>query len=99
MEFKQLYKKIEATVSSLEFTNDESELIYKVLEAVVTEYGDILGVRSGRVYIRDNGDYTLIRQIGDADDKYIGLRFPMEYLPVIRIRENKYVIMHKDDKD
>lgn len=99
MEFKQLYKKIEATVSALEFSQDESELIYKVLEAVVTEYGDTLGIRSGRVYIRDETDYILDRQIGDPDNKHIGLRFPMEYLPVKRIREHKYVIMHKDDKD
>jgi len=99
MEFKQLYKKMEATVSSLEFTNDESELIYKVLKAVVTEYGDDLGIRSGRVYEREDDDYQLISQIGDKDNKYVGLRFPMEYLPVKRIREHKYVIMHKNDKD
>ncbi|MCD4652779.1 serine/threonine-protein phosphatase [bacterium] len=99
MEFKQLYKKIEATVSALEFTNDESELVYKVLEAVVTEYGEALGIQSGRLYVLDDAEYTLIKQIGDSPEKHIGLKFPIGYLPVKRIRENKYVIMHKNDKD
>ncbi|MBN1878715.1 PP2C family protein-serine/threonine phosphatase [bacterium] len=99
MEFKQLYKKIESTVAALEYTQDEQELIYQVLEVVVRGYGDALGIRSGRLYARVENDYVLERQIGDSNDKYIGLRFPAQYLPVIRIRENKYVIMHKDDKE
>jgi len=99
MEFKQLYKKIETTVAELEFTQDEKELISQVLEAVVKGYGEALGIRSGRLYVREDDDYILERQIGDVDESYIGIRFPAEYLPVIRIRENKYVIMHKDDKE
>lgn len=99
MEFKQLYKKIESTVAALEYTQDEQELIYQVVDAVVKEYGEALGIRSGRLYAHVGNEYVLERQIGESDDKYIGLRFPAHYLPIIRIRENKYVIMHKNDKE
>ncbi len=97
MHYKDLYKKIEASLAALEVSKDESELIRKVLEVVMREYGVHLGIRSGRLYMRDKDVYHLIHQIGESQDT-TGKTLPVEYLPIRRLREDKYIIMYRRDE-
>jgi hypothetical protein len=39
MKYKELFKKIEATVSAIEYSHNETELIGAILQKVVSEYG------------------------------------------------------------
>ncbi len=97
MKYKDLYKKIQATVKALEFSRDESELIWRVLKVLVQEYGKDLGIVSGRLYVQDGTMYRLINQIGESQD-LTGFEIPAEYLPIRKLRESKYIIMHKNDR-
>ena len=100
MKYKDLYKKIEATVATVDVSQDDQALIRNILETVVTEYGSALGITSGRLYIKDPDFdvYKLIRQIGEPSSEVSRMELPTEYLPIRKLRENKYIIMHRHEQ-
>ncbi|MBN1356054.1 serine/threonine-protein phosphatase [bacterium] len=97
MKYKDLYKKIEISVRELDVSQDESGLIETVLDTVLSLYGDDLGILSGRLYIREGDIYRLIRQIGRSKLDIDQTELPSEYLPIRKLREEKYIIMHRND--
>ncbi len=99
MKYKELFKKIEQAVSSLEICQDTGELIHKVLKTVLAQYGPALRIISGRLYKKEGGMYRVIKQIGGDVDRLEGAELPEEYLPIRKLRENKYIIMRASDRD
>jgi serine phosphatase RsbU (regulator of sigma subunit) len=95
--YRALMKKVEQLVATLDGTVDESSTIQSLIESIVVNFRDELGIYGGRLYRRRGAFYVLSGIFGDAKEVPRGLKVPVTYPPIELLIEDGAVYMDADD--
>jgi serine phosphatase RsbU (regulator of sigma subunit) len=95
--YRELMKKVEQVVASLDRTDDLSTTIHAVLETIIAKFRDELGIYGGRLYKRMGPYYELEGTFGGAKQVPPGLQVPRSYKPIELVLESGAVYMGAGD--
>jgi len=95
--YRALMKKVEQLVATLDGAEDEGSTIQSLIESIVVNFRDELGIYGGRLYRRRGAFYVLSGIFGDAKEVPRGLKVPVTYPPVELLIEDGAVYMDADD--
>src|SRR5260370_8454020 len=95
--YRVLMKKVEHLVATLDRAEDEGSTIQSLIESIVVNFRDELGIYGGRLYRRRGAFYVLQGIFGDAKEVPRGLKVPVTYPPVELLIEDGTVYMDADD--
>ena len=82
---KFLFRKVEKAIEAIERTADASATIMQTASTVIEQFSEVLGVRGGRLYVRRDGGYELVRTFGNVPAIPPGLFIPEDYVPIERV--------------
>jgi serine phosphatase RsbU (regulator of sigma subunit) len=97
VDYRALMKKVEQLVAAIDRAEDESTTIHSLLQSVIEQCRDELGIYGGRLYRRRGAYYVLQGIFGDAKEVPQGLKVPVTYPPVELLLEDGAVSMEADD--
>jgi len=95
--YRRLMKKVEHLVATLDRAEDEGSTIQSLIESIIANFRDELGIYGGRLYRRRGAFYVLSGIFGDAKEVPRGLKVPATYPPLELAREAGAVFMDADD--
>jgi len=95
--YRTLMKKVEQLVATLDGAEDEGSTIQSLVESIVVNFRDELGIFGGRLYRRRGAFYVLSGIFGDAKEVPRGLKVPVTYPPIELLIEDGAVYMDADD--
>ncbi len=90
---KDYYRKLDEILDQIEDIHDAHRHLAGMVDRIVDTFHDDLGITSGRLYMRDGGDYELEHCIGRDPSTLKGLRIPLQYPPVKAAHESRIVVM------
>jgi sigma-B regulation protein RsbU (phosphoserine phosphatase) len=64
MDYRTLLRKLEKTLEKIEASTVTALMLQAILETIVKEYGEELGIIGGRIYEQTNNHYQLVTQTG-----------------------------------
>jgi serine phosphatase RsbU (regulator of sigma subunit) len=94
--YKNLFRKLEKHLGTIERSEDLVDTLSAILATLVSDFEDDLGIVGGRIYVRDGGDYVLQTEYPPGRAP-IGFRIPTSYAPMIEILERGFIL--KDTRD
>lgn len=97
VDYRALMKKVEQVVAAIERADDAGQTIHVVMEKLIAEFRDELGIYGGRLYKRLGADYALQSTFPDATPVPEGVRVPRSYPPVQRLLEQGTIFMAPSD--
>ncbi len=97
MDYRALLNNVEKTLSSIEPGEDSLSTITSVAESVVTNFRKELGIRGGRLYVRNENVFVLQSGFGRSKKAPIGLEVPATYVPIAKAQEEGLVITDRND--
>ncbi len=97
IDHRALMKKVERTVDLIGRTDDLGATIRAMVETVVREFRDQLGIVGGRLYRHSGSSYVLKSTFGDAKSLKAGLRVPRSYPAIEACCNQGVVYMEADD--
>ena len=62
---KFLFRKVEKAIEAIDRMADASSTIMQTATTVIEQFSEVLGVRGGRLYVRRDGGYELVRTFGE----------------------------------
>jgi len=95
--YRALMKKVEHLVATLDRSDDEGSTIQSMIETIIVNFRDQLGIYGGRLYRRRGSFYVLQGIFGDAKEVPRGLKVPVTYPAVELLIEDGTVYMDADD--
>jgi sigma-B regulation protein RsbU (phosphoserine phosphatase) len=98
-DFRDLHRKLEKTVATIEQSEDVALTLKQILHTIVRDFRDDLGVRGGRLYERRGKMYVLIEQSGSGRRVRPGFSVPTSYKPIERLTQQGYVFSRAGDPD
>ncbi|HXV76076.1 MAG TPA: PP2C family protein-serine/threonine phosphatase [Candidatus Polarisedimenticolaceae bacterium] len=96
MNYRQLFGKLEQTLARIERTDDSVTLTSAILERVVEDFRDDLGLTDGRFYVR-RGDRLVLESEFPPSADHLGYEIPVSYPPVAELFERGFVLHEPDD--
>jgi sigma-B regulation protein RsbU (phosphoserine phosphatase) len=96
MRYKNLFRKIEKTLASIEGSEDLVATLTVILERLVTDFRDDLGLIGGRIYSRQGDDYVLQAEFPPGRAP-LGFRIPSEYPPIQEILDRGFSLHDVQD--
>jgi sigma-B regulation protein RsbU (phosphoserine phosphatase) len=90
-------KKVENVVGAIAIADDVADTIRTVLESLITQFRDELGIHGGRLYKREGKSYRLLGVFGDAKPLSDDLVVDRSYPPIQAVRERGTVYMTPAD--
>jgi sigma-B regulation protein RsbU (phosphoserine phosphatase) len=90
---KFLFRKVEKAIETIDRAADPSATIMQTASTVIEHFSDVLGVRGGRLYVRRDGGYELVRTFGGVPAVEPGLFIPEEYAPIEKVIDDGVVVM------
>lgn len=97
MNYRELMKKVEHAVETIERTDDVADTIHTVTSLIIGQFRDELGLYAGRLYQRYGGYLVLQKAFGEAKELPPGIRVPITYEPVQTLLDHGIVYMEKSD--
>jgi sigma-B regulation protein RsbU (phosphoserine phosphatase) len=97
MDYRSLLRNVEKTLEAIEGTDNVSQTILRVAEAVVENFRNELGILGGRLYLRQESAYMLERGFGRSKKTPTGLTVPADYGPIVRAEEDGIVLTDLSD--
>lgn len=97
VDYRALMKKVEQVVAAIERADDVGHTLHTVVEGVLTQFHDQLGVFGGRLYRRRGKHYHLEGVFGEAKQPSGDLQVPASYSPVRMVLEEGVVVMNAGD--
>jgi sigma-B regulation protein RsbU (phosphoserine phosphatase) len=95
--YRGLMKKVEQVVAALDRDDDVGITIHNVVETIIGNFHDELGIYGGRLYRRRGDSYVLDDVLGDAKEVPSGLKVPISYRPIQLVLDQGAVFMDADD--
>ena len=92
MNYRNVFRKLEENLAQIERTDDLVTLLSLILERVVDDFHDDLGIESGRLYVRDDDRFVLEVEYPSASDK-LGYEVPASY-PLIQELLHRGFVLH-----
>jgi serine phosphatase RsbU (regulator of sigma subunit) len=97
VDYRQLMKKVEQVVAAIERADDVGQTIRVVIEKLIAEFRDELGIYGGRLYRRHGGDYVVESTFPATRPMPGVVRVPRSYPPIQRLLEQGTIYMEPDD--
>lgn len=96
MDYKGLYAKLEKNLDQVERSTDMSSTLYAILQRLVDDFKDDLGLVGARIYVRRGASYLLEMEYPQsvAPD---GFRIPLSYEPVQEMLRHGFVFRYLTD--
>ena len=98
MNYKELFRKVERTLARIEGSEDLPVTLQMILEALVDDFHEELGITGGRIYRQRGASYTLTAQYGAGPKLKAGFRLPASYPPLQTLRKRGYIYMGPEDE-
>ncbi|MGD2115538.1 MAG: PP2C family protein-serine/threonine phosphatase [Acidobacteriota bacterium] len=95
--YRDLMKKVEHAVETIERTDDVGDTIHSVMSLIIQQFHDELGLFAGRIYRRHGDHFVLQRAFGEAKELPPGIRVPVTYEPVQILLDQGIVYMDESD--
>ncbi|HZN56049.1 MAG TPA: PP2C family protein-serine/threonine phosphatase [Candidatus Polarisedimenticolaceae bacterium] len=96
MDYKNLFRKIERNLRTIERSNDLLATLFEILRRLVDDFQDDVGLVGGRIYERTGAAYVLKREYPE-DRAPRGFRVPATYGPIQELLERGYVYSRLGD--
>src|SRR5262245_40067324 len=96
MDYKDLFRKLERTLGTIERAEDLRDTLAAILRRLVEDFQHDLGLLGGRVYERRGNAYILKIEVPSGRAPK-GLRIPASYAPIREVIEAGYVYKRLDD--
>jgi stage II sporulation SpoE-like protein len=90
---KFLFRKVEKAIRAIGRAADPSATIMQTASTVIEQFSGVLGVRGGRLYVRRDGGYELVRTFGGVPEIAPGLFIPEDYAPIQKVIDEGVVVM------
>ncbi len=90
---KHLFRQVEKAIEAIDRTADASATIMQTASTVIEQFSDVLGVRGGRLYMRREGGYELVRTFGNVPAVSPGLFIPEDYAPIEHVIDEGVTVM------
>jgi sigma-B regulation protein RsbU (phosphoserine phosphatase) len=90
---KHLFRQVEKAIEAIDRTADASATIMQTASTVIEQFSDVLGVRGGRLYVRREGGYELVRTFGNVPAVSPGLFIPEDYAPIEHVIDEGVTVM------
>lgn len=97
VDYRRLMKKVEAVVAAIEQADDICDTVQTLINRLITEFRDELGIFGGRLYRRRGKDYLLEATFGKAAESPVGLTVHRGYIPVQLVLELGTLYMDRED--
>jgi serine phosphatase RsbU (regulator of sigma subunit) len=91
--YRELMKKVEQVAGAIDRADDVGGTIRTVMESLITQFRDELGILGGRLYRRQGRRYHLEGLFGEAKPAPLGLEVLRSYPPIRRVLEEGAVYM------
>ncbi len=98
MYYKNLFRKLEKHLATIEHSDDMVETLTAILARLVADFADDLGIVGGRIYLRDGADYVLQNEF-PAGKAPIGFRIPASYAPMAEAVARGFVLKEARDPE
>jgi len=89
-DYKNLFRKLEKTLARVEESENTLATLSAILQKLVDDFRDELGVTAGRIYVRKGSSFVL-QQEYPSERKLLGFRIPASYGPIRELLERGYV--------
>jgi sigma-B regulation protein RsbU (phosphoserine phosphatase) len=89
--YKNLFRKIEKTLATLEHSEDLLGTLSAILGRLVTDFQDDLGIVGGRIYVRHDNVFVLEKEYPPGTAP-LGFRIPVSYPPIREILERGFAL-------
>lgn len=96
VDYKELFRKIDTTVESIDRSEDISADLSRMVERIVEDFRDDLGLEGARIYVR-RGSYYVLEAEYPVDRGHRGVRVGATYPPIQQLHRRGYVIHDADD--
>ena len=96
MDYKRLFAKLEQTLDRIEKAGAEPLTLSAILERIVVDLGDDLGLDGGRIYVRGADQFVLRDEYPPSTDR-VGFRLPVAYGPIRELLRQGYTLHEPDD--
>ena len=96
MNYRNLFRKLEENLAQIERTDDVVTLLSVILERVVEDFRDDLGIESGRLYVRHDDQFVLQAEYPMANDN-LGYEIPASYPPIQELLHRGFVLHEPGD--
>jgi sigma-B regulation protein RsbU (phosphoserine phosphatase) len=97
IDYRELMKKVERVVAAIERADDVGQTIRLVIERLIAEFRNELGIYGGRLYRRQGKYYVLESTFPEGKRGPVGLRVPRSYPPTQRLLEQGTIYVTPDD--
>jgi len=97
MSHKNLFRKIEKTLATIEKSENVTVTITNLARAIVENFEQELGISGGRLYRQNDGLFELVELFGRVKHVQRGLTVPKDYPPIVTAMEEGIVLMDQDD--
>jgi serine phosphatase RsbU (regulator of sigma subunit) len=95
--YRELMKKVEQVAGAIDRADDVGSTIRTVMESLITQFHDELGILGGRLYRRQGRRYHLEGLFGEAKPAPLGLEVLRSYPPIRRVLEEGAVYMTRSE--
>lgn len=93
VDYRELMKKVEQVAGAIDRADDVGGTIRTVMESLITQFRDELGILGGRLYGRQGSRYHLESVFGAARPVALGVEVERSYPPIQRLLEQGTVYM------
>jgi sigma-B regulation protein RsbU (phosphoserine phosphatase) len=96
MDYRNLFRKLEENLERIERTGDTLTMVAAILERLVDDFKDDLGLVGGRIYVRADDGFELQSEYPSTGLRQ-GFRIPMSYTPVQEVLNQGFVLRDLED--
>ncbi len=90
VDYKNLFRKLETTLASVDRSDDPIATLSAILQRIVDDFHDELGVTAGRIYVRE-GSHFVLQEEYPREHELTGFRIPVSYPPIRELLEHGHV--------
>jgi len=94
--YRNLFRKLEETLAQIERTDDVVSLLSAILERVVEDFQEDLGLERGRLYVRRDDHFVLEVEYPPASSN-LGYEIPASYPPIQELLRRGFVLHDPGD--
>lgn len=98
MDYRNLFRKLEQNLAQIERTDDVVSLLSAILERLVVDFHDDLGLEGGRLYTRRD-EFFVLQAEYPSSGNHVGYRIPVSYKPVQELLRRGFVLRDAGDPE
>lgn len=96
MNYKTLFSKLEKNLDQIERSDDATATLSAILERLVDDFREDLGLSGGRIYLRRGDRYVLRETYPPTEEKRL-IEVPLDYPPVAEVLEHGFCLRRAGD--